>query len=59
MVDMRKKYQVFYYVCEQKKAEQQNLKAQADDQWINSVQERTKNSGSFSGIYINFLWNIF
>ena len=32
MVDERKKYQVFSYVCEQKKVEWQNLKAQVDDQ---------------------------
>ena len=42
MVDERKKYQVFSYVCEQKKVEQQNLKAQVDDQWIDSIQERKK-----------------
>ena len=52
MVDERKKYQVFSYVCEQKKVEQQNLKAQVDDQWIDSVQERTRNSGSFQ-------WNLY
>ena len=45
---MREIYEVFSYVGEQRKTEYLNLNAQmADDQWIDSVQERTRNSGSF------------